>query len=152
MATSELRAKQHALLVDAEQVRSEITDDTPAERVTELEGRFDTIMAEHDALNERIEREERLEAARSEHERREEEARTKRPRGEDRSIPGKGGDKPTVEQAFEQFCRRGFNDMEAEQCGIWRYFWRYWGCSSGRRPMPGTAKGRPEPRRISRPA
>ena len=63
MATSELRAKQHDLLVDAEQVRSEITNETPAERVAELEARFDTIMAEHDGLNDRIEREERLEAA-----------------------------------------------------------------------------------------
>jgi HK97 family phage major capsid protein len=79
MATSELRAKQHELLVDAEQVRSEITNETPAERVTELEARFDAIMAEHDSLGERIEREERLESARAELERRAEEARAKRP-------------------------------------------------------------------------
>lgn len=120
MATSELRAKQHALLVDAEQVRSEISDDTPAERVTELEARFDTIMAEHDGLNERIEREERLEKAREAAERREEEARNKRPRGEDKDVRGKSNDKPTVEQAFEQFCRRGFNDMDAEYRDVLR--------------------------------
>ena len=37
MSATELRAKQHQLLIDAEQVRSEITDETPAERIAELE-------------------------------------------------------------------------------------------------------------------
>ena len=120
MATSELRAKQHALLVDAEQVRSEITNDTPAERVTELEARFDAIMSEHDGLNEKIEREERLEQARSEHERREEEARAKRPGGEDRSVRGNAGERPSVEQAFSAYLRRSEAGLSSEEREVLR--------------------------------
>jgi HK97 family phage major capsid protein len=116
MATSELRAKQHALLVDAEQVRSEINDSTPAERVTELEARFDTIMAEHDGLNERIEREERLENAREAAERREEEARNRRPRGENGVVIGSNRGEPVTEidafRSYLQFGGRGVSDEE----------------------------------------
>lgn len=115
MATSELRAKQHELLVDAEQVRSEITNDTPAERVAELEARFDTIMSEHDSLNERIEREDRLEAARSEHERREQEARAKRPQGEDREVRGSNPVEVTEESAFRAFLQRGASGLTQEE-------------------------------------
>ena len=118
MATSELRAKQHALLVDAEQVRSEITDDTPADRVTELEARFDTIMSEHDGLNERIEREERLDAARSEHERREDEARAKRPRGDDAIVRGGNPSEVTEEAAFRSFLQRGAAGLTAEERSV----------------------------------
>lgn len=114
MAITELREQQHALLVDAEQVRAEITDDTPADRVAELEARFDTIMLQHDGLNERIEREERLEAARAEHERREREARDRRPRGEDREVRGRGGE-VTEESAFRSFLQRGASGLSAEE-------------------------------------
>lgn len=121
MATSELRAKQHALLVDAEQVRSEISDDTPAERVTELEARFDTIMAEHDGLNERIEREERLEKAREAAERREEEARNRRPRGENGSVQGNRGGEPISEvDAFRSFMQWGRNGVSDEERAVLR--------------------------------
>lgn len=115
MATSELRAKQHALLVDAEQVRSEINDETPAERVTELEARFDTIMSEHDGLNERIEREERLENARLQAEEREERARAQRPNGEDRSVRGGNPSEITPENAFRSFLR---GTMTAEERAV----------------------------------
>jgi HK97 family phage major capsid protein len=114
MATSELRAKQHALLVDAEQVRSEINDETPAERVKELEDRFDTIMAEHDGLNERIEREERLERARDEAERREEEARKKRPNS-DGSANGGNPSEITPEAAFRSYLRCGNSGLTPEE-------------------------------------
>lgn len=117
MAVTELRAKQHALLIDAEQVRSEITDETPADRVAELEARFDTIMGEHDGLNERIEREERLSAARSEHERREEEARAMRPRGEDKEARG-NGKQITPEDAFRSFLQRGKAGLSAEERAV----------------------------------
>ena len=53
MRAIELRAKQQALLVDAHNVRNEIVDSLPAERVAELEQRFDAIMAEHDAIDAR---------------------------------------------------------------------------------------------------
>lgn len=66
MAIEEIRAKQQALLVDAHNVRNEIVDDLPAERVAELEARFDTIMGEHDALEARGEREARLAGAMAE--------------------------------------------------------------------------------------
>jgi HK97 family phage major capsid protein len=114
MATSELRAKQHALLVDAEQVRSEITDDTPAERVTELEARFDTIMAEHDGLNERIEREERLDNARRQAEEREERARAQRPRGENGAVNGARNEQVTEADAFRSFLQFGARGVSDE--------------------------------------
>ena len=66
MAIEEIRAKQQALLVDAHNVRNEIVDDLPAERVAELEARFDTIMGEHDKLEARGEREARLAGAMAE--------------------------------------------------------------------------------------
>jgi HK97 family phage major capsid protein len=121
MATSELRAKQHALLVDAEQVRSEITDETPAERVTELEGRFDAIMAEHDGLNERIEREERLDNARAKAEEREERARGQRPRGDNGSVPGGNPSEPVTEsEAFRSFLRFGARGVSEEERSVLR--------------------------------
>ena len=120
MATSELRQKQHDLLVDAEQVRSEITNETPAERVTELEARFDTIMAEHDALNDRIEREERLEKAREANERREEEARAKRPTGENREVNGGKGAEVTPEEAFRSYIRFGAGGLTPEERNVLR--------------------------------
>jgi HK97 family phage major capsid protein len=121
MATSELRAKQHALLVDAEQVRSEITDETPAERVAELEARFDTIMAEHDGLNERIEREERLENARAQAEEREERARSQRPRGEDRTVNGGNrGEQISETDAFRSFMQWGARGVSDEERAVLR--------------------------------
>jgi len=117
MAITELREQQHALLVDAEQVRAEITDETPADRVAELEARFDTIMSQHDGLNERIEREERLDAARAEHERREREARDRRPQGENREVRGRGGD-VTEESAFRTFLQRGAAGLSAEERSV----------------------------------
>lgn len=120
MAMSELRAKQHALLVDAEQVRSEITDETPAERQAELEARFDEIMSAHDALDEKIEREERLENARAENERREEEARAKRPRGDKREISGGGNSDVSEEDAFRAFMQFGENGLKPEERAVLR--------------------------------
>lgn len=118
MATHELRAKQHQLLVDAEQVRSEITNETPAERVTELEARFDAIMSEHDGLNERIEREERLETARAELERRAEEARAKRPLNSG-EVAG-GGKALTEVDAFRAFMVYGIGGMKPEERALLR--------------------------------
>lgn len=118
MASAELRQKQQQLLVDAEQVRSEITAETPADRVTELEGRFDTIMGEYDGLNERIEREERLERARDEAERREEDARAKRPQGERREVRGSNPSEVTEESAFRSFLQRGAGGLTAEERSV----------------------------------
>jgi HK97 family phage major capsid protein len=121
MATSELRAKQHALLVDAEQVRSEITDETPADRVAELESRFDAIMSEHDGLNERIEREERLDNARRQAEEREERARNQRPRGDNGSVPGnRGGDPVSETDAFRSFMQWGARGVSEEERAVLR--------------------------------
>jgi HK97 family phage major capsid protein len=118
MSATELRAKQAQLLIDAEQVRSDITDETPADRITELEARFDTIMGEHDGLNERIAREERLSSARSEHERREEEARRNRPQGEQREVRGSNPTTVTEEMAFRSFFQKGAAGMTPEERSV----------------------------------
>ena len=101
MAIEEIRAKQQALLVDAHNVRNEIVDDLPAERVTELEARFDTIMSEHDALEARAEREQRLETAQREAETR---AAARRPAQGNVETAGDGNGR-TPEEEFRAFLR-----------------------------------------------
>lgn len=118
MRAIELRAKQQALLVDAHNVRNEIVDSLPAERVAELEQRFDAIMAEHDAIDARIEREERLEAAQAVAEAR---AAAQRPRGTNGTAAGTGDAATiTAEQAFRSFVQFGAGELTAEHRGLLR--------------------------------
>lgn len=119
MASADFRAKQRELLIDAEGVRNEITDETPAERVTELEERFDTIMSAHDALDEKIEREERLENARRENERREEEARKQRPNANG-EVRGGQNTEVTQETAFRSYLKYGHSGMTPEERQVLR--------------------------------
>lgn len=114
MAVAELRAQQQALLVDAHNVRNEITDSLPAERVAELDTRFDTIMAAHDAIDARIAREERLETAQTSAESR---AAAMRPRGDNAAAAGTGAGTPTAEEAFRSYIVNG-RDMPAEHRAV----------------------------------
>jgi hypothetical protein len=52
----ELREKQARIAANARAKFDEIKDDTPAERAAEIEREFDAMMAEHDAIGERVKR------------------------------------------------------------------------------------------------
>ena len=58
----ELREKQANIATLARSKFDEIKDDTPAERAAEIEREFDAMMADHDAIEGKIERMKRLEA------------------------------------------------------------------------------------------
>ena len=51
-----LREQQKKLVADARAKLDQITDETPAERAKEIEVEYDKIMAEYDAIEERVAR------------------------------------------------------------------------------------------------
>lgn len=64
MATiKELREQQARIATNARSKFSEITDTTPEDRAAEIEREFDTMMAEHDKLGQRVERLAKLDEA-----------------------------------------------------------------------------------------
>ncbi|MEW7009496.1 phage major capsid protein [Lentilitoribacter sp. EG35] len=58
-----LREEQASIATNARSKFDEITSETPEARAQEIEREFDTMMAEHDKIGERVERLEKLEAA-----------------------------------------------------------------------------------------
>lgn len=106
----ELREKMARIAANARAKFNEITDDTPAERAAEIEREFDAMMAEHDAIGERIKRAERLEQI-------ENRADPRRPRTD---VNASGVDEPqpvTYRQAFHSMIRAGglVADLTAEE-------------------------------------
>ena len=63
MTLKEIREKQARLVAEARSKLDAVTDSTDSARAQEIEREHDTIMAEHDRLEERAKREERLNAA-----------------------------------------------------------------------------------------
>ncbi len=109
----EMREKQQKLVADAREQLEAITDETPAERAAELESRYDEIMAEHDRIDARAQREEKLERAKRAAEDRSEEPALPEPeerRRDRREDPAK----PEYRAAFEMFLRHGVADMPQE--------------------------------------
>lgn len=109
----EIREKQMRLATNARAKLSEITDDTPAERAAEIEREFDAIMAEHDALEARAKREERLagiEGALDEF------RESRRPNGESQEVRGNQGEQRSQNElyteAFTAFLRSGGDHTE----------------------------------------
>jgi len=102
MATvKELREEQARIATNARSKFDEIKDDTPEERAAEIEREFDAMMADHDKIGSKIERQERLEAA-------EERMNAPDPRrpnesGEARGVDG--GEGPTYREAFHAYLR-----------------------------------------------
>jgi HK97 family phage major capsid protein len=60
MSKLKLRERMAELATEARNELNKITDTTPASEAKEIEARFDAIMAEHDAIAARLEREEKL--------------------------------------------------------------------------------------------
>lgn len=108
----ELREKQKNLITLARQKLEEIKDDTPEARAKELEVEHDKIMADHDALEERIKREERVAAAETAAEER---AKSRRPDLGDgeasRTEPGKLDEK----RAFTRLMQFGIGSLNDEE-------------------------------------
>ncbi|NTG85856.1 phage major capsid protein [Agrobacterium rhizogenes] len=112
---TELREKQQKLVADARSALADIKDDTAEARVAELESQHDAAMADYDKLEERIKREEAVEAR----EKALNEADERRPQGENRAINGGRREERTPEEryseAFATFIRRGRSGLNAEQ-------------------------------------
>lgn len=96
----ELREKQARILTNARAKFDEIKDDTPAERAAEIEREFDAMMADHDAIGQRVQRFEKLERAKSDLEKVD---LGKRPKlgGEGRGADD--GEKISYREAFQQY-------------------------------------------------
>lgn len=118
MKISELRSKQEQLVADARAALSEIKDDTPEARATELNEQHDRAMAEYDRIEARIGREQKL----ADREAELNAADDRRPNGEDRSVNGGRSEDANEARAaaFRSYLRHGLEDMPAEQRQIVR--------------------------------
>lgn len=108
----ELREKQKNLITLARQKLEEIKDDTPEARAKELEVEHDKIMADHDALEERIKREERTAAAESAAEER---AKSRRPGLGDGEAGGNEPVKIDEKRSFSRFMQYGMDGLAPEE-------------------------------------
>ncbi len=117
----ELREKQARIYTEAMSLRDEIKDDTPEDRVAEVDQKFDRMMADFDKLEKDIEREERLQKA----------GRIvegngdgRRPTGDDvearGEVPPADIDEPpvTYKEAFDLAVRWGVSALNPEQRGV----------------------------------
>ena len=99
-----LRERMGELATEARAELDKITDDMDEGQVKEIEGRFDAMMADHDKIAARIEREQRL-------------YQVQMPEVEDRSVPGTADDQqPEYSEVFERALRFGVSSLTpAEQ-------------------------------------
>lgn len=112
----ELREKQARILTNARAKFDEIKDDTPAERAAEIEREFDAMMADHDAIGQRVARIEKLDRAKADLE--------KVDLGKRPQLGGEGrgnddGEKVSYREAFHEYLRSegnvGAMDPEARE-------------------------------------
>ena len=102
----ELRDKQKTILTAARTKFDEITDETTSERAAEIEGEYDAMMAEHDALGARASRLERLDTATRDAETYAEDVDAgRRPGGEGRGQGADNGETPSYRDAFHAHMR-----------------------------------------------
>lgn len=97
----ELREEQARIATNARAKFDEIKDDTPEERAQEIEREFDAMMSDHDKLNSKAERLEKLDTI----ERQMNEADSRRPAGK---VEGRGvadEELPTYREAFAEMLR-----------------------------------------------
>jgi HK97 family phage major capsid protein len=115
---TELQETRGRLVTQAREALEAINSNTDESRAAELATRHDTIMAEYDANEAAIAREERTALA----ERRAEEQRAaNRPIGPDTEGRGQDvGDEVTHETAFRSFLRLGLEDLAPEERSIIR--------------------------------
>lgn len=108
----ELREQQARIATNARAKFDEIKDDTPEDRAAEIEREFDSMMTDHDKIGERIERQERIEAA----EARANEEDPRRPRGADSEARGQQEPVHTeYKEVFGKAIREGLGSLTAEE-------------------------------------
>lgn len=101
----ELLEQQARIATNARAKLDEITDDTPQERAAEIEAEFDAMMADHDRIGERVERERKLEEADRRREALETAPDPRRPSGEGDARGADDGEGPSYRDAFHEMLR-----------------------------------------------
>jgi HK97 family phage major capsid protein len=114
MTLKEIREKQAELVSKARAKLEEIKDDTPEPRAKEIETEYDSIMADHDKLEERAQREERVAAA---------EAKInapdpRRPKLDDGEPVREGAKEPTYREAFKSWLKYGAANLTPEERAV----------------------------------
>lgn len=98
MTIKELRERMKQLAAEARAELDKIKPDTAPGAAKEIEARFDTIMAQHDELRDRVEREVRLEAAQSAGD-------PRRPNQDDSEARGANDQKPVAPEYRSVFAK-----------------------------------------------
>lgn len=114
MTLKEIREKQLELVAKARAKLEEIKDDTPEARAKEIETEYDRMMADHDKLEERAQREERVAAA---------EAKInapdpRRPKLEDGTVEAKDAKEPSYREAFKSWLKYGASSLTPEERSV----------------------------------
>lgn len=115
MTIKELRELQARIATNARAKLDEINDDTTDERAAEIEAEFDAMMAEHDQIEAKVQREVTLAGAEDRHNAPD----PRRPSGPEGEARG-GGDEPAPEYAevFAQALRFGATTLTPEQRSV----------------------------------
>jgi len=122
MNLAEMQEKRGRLMTQAREALNEINANTDEARSAELDARHDTIMSEFDALERKIEREERMSALESRFEERQREERAKkRPNGGDGEARGQDDGNPiSYRHVFHKFLASGadLGELSAEERSV----------------------------------
>ena len=121
----ELRERQAKLIADARAELDTLTEDSTAEERKAAEDRSDKIMEDHDALDSKYQREERLYLAEKaqedrEQDRKDAERNKKKPGAEDRNIDPDDDkdDTPSVDDVFAKSVRFGPSSLSREERAV----------------------------------
>jgi HK97 family phage major capsid protein len=114
----DLREQQARIATNARAKFDEIKDDTPADRAAEIEREFDAMMAEHDAIQAKVERLEKLEKV----EKRLNEGDPRRPNGGSGEARGGGDKAPDYRTAFYKMLAAGgdISELSSEERAVLR--------------------------------
>jgi HK97 family phage major capsid protein len=110
----QLRERMAKLATDARAEFDKINDKTTDTEAKEIEARFDAIMADHDKIGERVEREEKLAAA----EKRANAGDPRRPTGDDAEARAQAEDRskaPEYKEVFSKQLRFGAASLDSEE-------------------------------------
>lgn len=109
---TEMREKQQALVAEARAKLEEITEDTSESRAQELEQQYDANMAEYDKLEERIERQQKIDQA----EERLNAPDPRRPKGPDtEDRGGRGREEVDASDVFTRAMCYGVDTLSTEE-------------------------------------
>lgn len=120
MTLEEIRKERERMATLATEARNQldqITDKTDPAKVKEIEARFDTIMADHDAIAARIEREQKLAKAEARHEQGDP-RRPVMPDAEARAAAEDAQNTPEYREVFTKQLRHGVAELSAEERSV----------------------------------